>query len=174
MSETRPATWANLAAWGTLLSVLPSGVWRVLVGLGVDLGWSAEQLEFQQVPGSGTVYMIVLSAASLGCAAMTFALVKPWGERIPSWFPVVAGRRVPPALPATVSLIGAAMLTSIVIMSVANWDRVSGFSDNPKSGWAVLMAACYLSAAAWPILLLAVTVDYLRRHRRIPQRQQAE
>ncbi|MFF0531008.1 hypothetical protein ACFYT3_21800 [Nocardia amikacinitolerans] len=162
-----PPTWARWAAWGTVAAVAPSAVWRVLVGIGVDLGWSDEQLAFQHIPGGGTVYVIGLSVASLSCAALTFALVSPWGERFPRWFGSVAGRQVPPALPAITATVGAVAVLLIVAMSARNWDRVSGFADRPDSGWARLMAACYAPAALWPVLLLAVTADYWRRHRRL-------
>ncbi|RJO75564.1 hypothetical protein D5S18_14105 [Nocardia panacis] len=166
MLVRQPPVWAQWAAWGTVLAVIPSAVWRVSVGLGVDLGWSDEHLRLEQIPGRGTTYVIQLSVLSIGCAAMTFALVRPWGERFPRWIPWLGGRRVWPAVPATVSLAGGLAVAAIVVVSALRWDGVSGFADNPHSPWAKLMIACYAPAALWPILLFAVTGDYIRRHLR--------
>ena len=52
-------------------------------------------------------------------------------------------------------------------MTLPNWERVSGFADNPESGWHLFMVACYAPALLWPPLLLAVTIQYaVRRSRR--------
>lgn len=160
-----PARWAIWASWAAFACVVPSGVWRIAVGVGVDLGWSQRQLELQQIPGAGTVYVIVLTVLSLAAAGMTVALVRPWSERFPAWFPLVGGRSIPLPLVLTVSVAGAIAVFTICVMSVVNWDRVSGFADQPGSGWAVLMAACYLPALLWAPLLLVVTGEHWWRRR---------
>jgi hypothetical protein len=144
---------------------VPSGVWRTLVGLGVDLGWSDAHLRSQHIPGSGTLYVIGLTVGSLALAVLTFGLVRPWGQVLPRWLPLVGGRRVPPSLTVGLALAGVALLSLIVVQSVLNRDAVSGFSDDPRSAWARLMVACYLPAVLWPLLLLAVTIDFWHRQR---------
>lgn len=53
--------WAVMCAWAALGSVVPSAIWRTLVGVGVPLGWSDAHLELEQIPGFGTAYVIALS-----------------------------------------------------------------------------------------------------------------
>lgn len=154
--------WAVLAAYGAIGCVLPSALWRTAVGVGAPLGWSDAQLTAQQIPGSGTVYVFALSALSIGAATLTLGLVRPWGERVPARIPLVGGKRVPVAIPVALAVAGAAVIGAICVLSVVNWAQVSGFDDR-TSGWALLMAACYLPALFWSPLLLAATWAYWRR-----------
>ena len=166
-ASTRPAPrWAHAAAWASVACVTPSAIWRTAVGVGIDLGWSADQLERQHLPGTGTVYVITLSAASLVGAALTLRLVRPDGDLVPGWVPVLGGRRVPVPVVVAVSLAGALVVGWVAMMSVRSWDQVSGFADQPGSRWALLMAACYAPALLWAPLLLAVTASYARRNAR--------
>ena len=166
-SSTPPAPrWAHAAAWAAVACVIPSAIWRTAVGVGVDLGWSADQLERQHIPGTGTVYVFTLSALSLVGAASTLRLVRPDGDRVPGWVPVLGGRRVPVTVVVAVSLAGVLVVGWAAVMSVRSWDQVSGFADQPGSGWALLMAACYAPALLWAPLLLAVTASYARRSAR--------
>ena len=72
--------WAVAAAYATVASVLPAGIWRTLVGLGVELGWIEEHLRLVRIPGYGTLYVITLTVLSIGCAALTLGLVYPVGR----------------------------------------------------------------------------------------------
>jgi hypothetical protein len=81
--------WAVIAAWVTVLTVLPSSVWRTAVGLGIPLGWTDEHLRLEHIPGYGTAYVIGLSVASIAAASLTLGLVYPWGDRVPTWVPAV-------------------------------------------------------------------------------------
>lgn len=115
-------------------------------------------------PRSGTVYVIALSIGSMACAALTFGLLRPWGDVLPQWLPLVRGRTARPRLAVGIARAGTLGVLMIVVLSVSNWGQVSGFADDPDSGWARLMIACYLPVALWPVRLLAVTADYWRRH----------
>lgn len=157
--------WAVLAAYGAVLSVVPSGVWRTAVGLGVPLGWSDEHLRLERIPGEGTRYVISLTALTLGAALLTLGLVQRWGEVVPGWVPVVGGRRVPTLLAVVPATAGALTVTTVAAVSAVHWDDVSGFADDPDSGWARLMALCYAPALLWGPLLAAVTMAYWRRRR---------
>jgi len=161
--------WALICAWATVVCVLPCGVWRIAVGLGAPLGWSQAHLQLERIPGYGTFYVIWLSAASIAAATLTFGLVYRWGEQIPSRIPLLAGRRLPVELVAAVSVIGAVVVAGIVVLSIAHWSSVSGFSDQPASGWAILMAVCYAPTVLWSPLLLATTVAYVRRRSHHPR-----
>jgi hypothetical protein len=166
---TRPVSgtprWALFCAWATPVCVIPSGIWRTLVGFGVPLGWTRAHLRQEQIPGFGTVYVLALTLLSVSAAALTLGLVYRWGECLPGWVPLMSGRRIPVWLPTLVAVGGAAIVTCLIVLSITNWSHVSGFADNPRSGWAMLMMACYVPAALWPPLLLAATYSYVRRRR---------
>lgn len=155
--------WAVACAGATVLCVVPSSVWRVLVGIGVPLGWSDEHLALERIPGFGTFYVISLSVASVGAAALTLGLVQRWGEVFPRWIPGLGGRRVALWFPVVAVLVGAAAVAQLVVTSIVHWSSVSGFADRPSSAWAILQLACYLPATLWPLLLLATLVAYVRR-----------
>lgn len=165
MSKPVPRTprWAVVTAWATVASVIPSAVWRVAVGLGVPLGWSQRQLDAQAIPGWGTAYVIALSLLSLAAATLTLGLVQPWGERLPARLTILGDRSVPRAVVVGFAIAGAVAVLAICVLSILNWDAVSGFRDRPRSGWALLMIACYLPALLWSPLLLATTWAYWRR-----------
>jgi hypothetical protein len=179
LTRKQPVTgtprWAVVCAWLTVACVLPSGLWRTAVGLGVPLGWSQEHLDLERIPGPGTWYVINLTVLSLAAASLTLGLVHAWGERVPRGVPLLGGRPVPVAVPALVAVTGAVVVAGIVGLSVVHWSDVSGFADRPGSGWAVLMDACYAPVAAWAPLLLAVTWAYVRRRGQafLPQTGQA-
>ena len=162
-----PPRWASWLAWGTVACLVPSAIWRTAVGLGVDLGWSQEHLDLEQIPGFGSFYVIALSVLSLFAASLTLGLVRPWGERFPSWLPLARGRSVPVLMAVVPALVGTCLVLAISVKSILSWDRVSGFADRPDSWWAALMAACYLPAVLWGPMLLAVTWDYWRRRSRL-------
>lgn len=169
-SRFRPVSgtprWAVICAWATVACVLPSSAWRTAVGLGAPLGWSQAHLRLERLPGYGTFYVIWLSGASIAAAALTLGLVYRWGEQIPSRALLLGGRRLPVSLVATISVTGVVIVTGIVGLSIAHWSSVSGFSDRPTSGWAILMAVCYAPAVLWSPLLLATTLAYIRRRTR--------
>ena len=155
--------WAVVAAYAALLSVVPSALWRSAVGLGVPLGWTQEQLRSQDIPGSGTWYVLGLSVLTVGAAALTLGLVRPWGERVPASVPVLGGRRLPALAVTAVAAAGALVVTAICVLSAVNWPAVSGFAGRTSSPGGVFMIACYLPALLWGPLLLAVTWAYWRR-----------
>ena len=168
MRSVVPGTprWAVLAAYGALASVLPSALWRTAVGFGVPLGWSDAQLRSQDIPGSGTCYVLALSAGSILAAALTLGLVQAWGDRFPEAVPFLGGRRVPALLVTVVAVGGALAVIGICFLSAVNWSSVSGFAGDTWSPGGILMMACYLPAVAWGPLLLAVTWAYWRRQPR--------
>lgn len=164
-SDHAPGTpsWAVVAAYAAALSVWPSALWRTAVGLGVPLGWSDEQLASQDIPGSGTWYVLGLSAVSIAAASLTLGLVKRWGEQLPAALPFVGGRRPPVLAVVGLATVGAVLVTGIGVVSAASWEQVSGFAGRTRTPGGLLMIACYLPALLWGPLLLAVTWAYWRR-----------
>jgi hypothetical protein len=139
----RYAVWA---AWLAVLSVLPSAAWRTSIGFGARLGTSDGWRHFQDLPGSGTWYVLGLSIASLSAASLTFGLVQPWGERIPAWVPGLGGRAVPTALAVTVALAGATSVIVICALSVIAWDKIIRIGGPPTAAGYALAVAAYAPA----------------------------
>lgn len=160
------APWIKLAAYAVPLCVLPSAAWRlgqVLRGLPAacprTMGWVEPY------------YVASLSVVSLGAALLTIGLVRRWGEVVPSWLPLIGGRRVPVPAAVVPAVIGVVLLSGLVLFGALN-QTVLHVNERPAApgcepptegpgGWLVTLA--YLPLSAWPPLLLVVTIAYHRR-----------
>ncbi|MGK5548086.1 hypothetical protein ACSNOH_25650 [Streptomyces sp. URMC 127] len=158
--------WARVAARLTVASTVPSGLWRIALAVGVPLGVGEEELrEGYHSPGWGTVYMIGLSVLAEALALLTVGLVRPWGEVVPRWVPVLGGKAVRPAAAVVPAAVGAGLVTllwwsQLIVLLFIPHDHPA-----PYGGYRALMLACYLPLLLWGPLLAAVTVSYHRRHR---------
>ncbi len=147
--------------------MLPAGIWRILLGLGVPLGFSPVALEADGMPGWGTVWVIFLTLLTEALALLSFGLVRPWGEVVPGWVPGFAGRRIPPAPVVMSASLAGALLTVmwtfavLGLVPIAGLDRVDHFIGG--AGWRALLIACYAPALLWGPLLLWLTYVYHRR-----------
>jgi len=110
------------------------------------------------------VYVIALSVFAEGLAFLTVGLVRPWGERVTAWIPLVGGRAVRPWAAIVPAMVGGLVLTGFLMHMPFVFFAGGGSAEDEAHGWwAVLMAACYLPLTAWGPLLLAVTYAYYRR-----------
>ncbi|RSM62666.1 hypothetical protein DMH03_11365 [Amycolatopsis sp. WAC 01376] len=159
--------WANLAAHATLLATLPSGLWRIAMGLGVPVGFTAQGLVEFGIPGWGTAYVFGLSLLAEALAFLTLGLVRPWGEVWPRWIPGLRGRRIPPLAAILPAAAGAIALIALSVQALFGWAEAG--SSMPPGSWedspvyGIVMAACYAPLLLWGPLLAAVTVHYARR-----------
>ncbi|MGN0096777.1 MAG: hypothetical protein ACI38U_12025 [Corynebacterium sp.] len=172
MAETRTAVWTRRCAIGAFAVALPTALWRVLPGLGVTLGTPADWREFQQLPGSGTWYVLGLSGVQLLAAACCLLLAVPVERVVPPRASARLGRAIPTAI-GVAGLTGAGVLLVLVVMSIIAWEKVDPFAGETYGGWAWLSLACYLTAALWPVLLAPASIGYLlqnRGHRRALRR----
>jgi hypothetical protein len=87
--------WARIAAYAVPLAVLPSALWRLLLVLGFSMG-TLRDGERVQVHGAESVYIVGLTVVLKALAPLTLGLVRPWGERGPSWIPLLGSRRIAP------------------------------------------------------------------------------
>lgn len=162
--------WAHWAAHTVPLLVLPSGLWRIALGVGIPVGFTGELARLYHAPGWITPYVFVLTLAAEAVALLTLGLVRPWGEVVPGWVPRFGGRRIPTTLAVTLATTGVLALTLIAIPTVTLWNgpENTGDPDAPQglAGW--IMTACYAPQLAWPPLLAVVTVVYWRRRRGRP------
>ncbi|MFJ1757386.1 hypothetical protein [Kitasatospora sp. NPDC088134] len=167
--------WAVLAAHAVPLVVLPSGLWRLLMTAGLAGVGHSENPGYRSRPVE-YLYALFLSLVCEGLALLAMGLVKPWGEVLPRWLPLLGGRRVPiraAVVPATVGtallvLFGAYFFLNPVLFHL-HFTPLVGNEGTPTShlevsGWSqVLFLACYLPLLAWPPLVGAVTRAYYRR-----------
>ncbi|MGK4578606.1 hypothetical protein [Kitasatospora sp. HPMI-4] len=154
-----PPRWAVRAAHLAAATALPSGLWRIVMGLGVPVGFDTSNLS---VPGWFTVVCIAMSLGTEGLALLTLGLVKSWGDVVPRWIPLLGGRRVPPPAAAVPAALGAAALMALTI---PNAHGFGGAKGAPTGMALAVMDACYAPLLLWGPLLAAVTVSYCYRHR---------
>ncbi|WP_238176468.1 hypothetical protein [Kribbella albertanoniae] len=157
-----PARWAVWCAYAVPWMILPTALWRLPIAFGFAMGMvdpSAPPWAWWAVPY--TLGLIVLIEV---LAVLTVGLVAPWGEAVPRWLPWVGGVRVNPRVVTAAAVIGGLALSVLWISDLIRWllgDRVEF-----RSGWWETIAlVALLTHVAWGPLLLAVTVDYWRRHR---------
>lgn len=171
-AERRPPQWAVRTAHLITLLMLPSGLWRVGVALGLSEGIrvaAGTDASSGLVRGWGTVYVLGLTAVSEGVGLLSLGLVRPWGEVFPRWIPHLGGRRVPPAAATAVAAVGAIALMAIWTFATVDFFVLTVFGAPGRgfvfaSGWwEALLIGCYLPLLLWGPLLLAVTWAYYRR-----------
>lgn len=168
--------WARVAAHAVPLVVLPSSLWRL--SLAADVAGVRGSDPGQTSTLANWLYILCLSAIGEGVALLTLGLVKPWGEVVPRWIPVLGGRRVPVKAAVIPATAGAALLAAIGVYFFANmlfFHLHFAPAVGPKGGAhprleiggrpKVFFLACYLPLPLWPILVAACTVAYRRRRR---------
>lgn len=153
--------WAVLAAHLVPLATLPSGLWRIGLALGFSMGMLDNGVPIELPPGE-RVYVVGLSLVIEALALLTLGLVRPWGERVPRWLPLIGGREVRPYAAIVPAALGALALA--VIWGVAFRD----FPSPPEmeiagAVWHAVFVAVYLPLLLWAPLLGVVTYSYYRR-----------
>ncbi|MGG2461160.1 hypothetical protein ACO0M4_15280 [Streptomyces sp. RGM 3693] len=154
--------WAVWAAHLTTLVVLPSGLWRLALVVGCPAGYSTEGFVPFDTAGAKVV-MLALSVFSELAALLTIGLVRPWGEVVPGWVPLIGGRTVHPAAAAVTAGLGALALT--VLWAGVPWWWSYPHRDMTPTG-NIVVGILYQPLFLWGPLLGAVTVSYWRRRRR--------
>ena len=106
-----PARWTVRTAHLITLLMLPSGLWRIGVVLGYSMGIrnaaGVDAASGGLAPGWQAVAILGLTVVSEGVGLLALGLVRPWGEVVPSWIPLIRRRRVPPVGVTVVAAVGA-------------------------------------------------------------------
>ncbi|MBC6470462.1 hypothetical protein HKK74_33985 [Actinomadura alba] len=143
---------------------LPSGIWRILFGLGLPAGFTGSQ-DPQNGPWFMLPYVIALTAVAEALAFLSMGLVRPWGEVWPRWVPFLRGRPVRPPAAIIPAALGSVVLTLLWTPLLFGF-RTDADPELPHGAKAVILFLCYLPLVAWGPLLAAVTVAYAVRRRR--------
>jgi hypothetical protein len=153
-----PQRWTVVAAHLVPLVTLPSGLWRLALVAGLPIGLRDDI----SVHGGEAVYIVGLSVVSEALALLTLGLVRPWGERAPSWLPFIGGKRVAPYAAIVPATLGAVALAAIWAYAFRDFPNVgeAAFTD---AGGQVLLMVCYTPLLLWAPLLGVVTYAYYRR-----------
>ncbi len=101
----------------------PSVVWRVIVGLGVNLGTPAPD-QAERIPGSDTTSVLGLSTIQLCAALLTLVLTRREGDRMPTWLLLIGGHRLSMTLILDCSAAGIAALTFLCGVSAIHCGTV--------------------------------------------------
>ncbi|MBZ4318100.1 hypothetical protein [Streptomyces huiliensis] len=153
-----------MAAHAVPLAVLPSGLWRMAMAVGIPVGWSGQLAEDWQPSPENFFYITLLTVVTETLAFLTLGLVRPWGERLPRWFPFLGGRRVPVWAAAVPAGLGALAVAAVTLpMFWGGMPADAGGSDAPQGVAALVMNACYVPLLLWGPLVAVVTVAYCRR-----------
>ncbi|MCZ4102499.1 MULTISPECIES: hypothetical protein [Streptomyces] len=159
--------WVDLAAHAVPLAVLPSGLWRMAMAVGIPVGFSGQLAKDWQPGLEVSSYITLLTLVTEGLALMTLGLVRPWGERVPRWIPLLGGRRVRTWAAVVPALLGAFAVTALTTeMFWGGWPAEAGGSEAPQGMAALIMNACYVPMLLWGPLVAVVAVSYALRRRR--------
>nr|WP_116215375.1 hypothetical protein [Streptomyces olivoreticuli] len=165
-SPAAPPRWAVGAAHLTALVVLPSGLWRIAMVLGYPAGYTEAGFGPFETLGSKT-WMLTLSVLCELVAFLTIGLVRPWGEVVPRWMPLVGARRVRPMAVVVTASLGATALTAL--WANVPWWWTYPHEDMTPTGH-LLVGILYQPLILWGPLTAAVTISYYRRHRTAQRR----
>lgn len=165
-------TWVKVVAWTVPLTTLPSVIWRLVTSIGGLISGDDPCINPGQTSIGEAIWILAaLPSGQLGLALLTIGLIRPWGEVIPQWIPVLGGRQVPVTFAATAATAGAVMLVvcvvGFVIMPILGLVEEKPLNPLPPGcsvpDWEVLR--WYLPMTVWPPLLLVVTWHYVKRRR---------
>lgn len=167
---TRPEAAARWGRWAVGVAVLVPilyAVTRWAWALGMPLGITEEFLREGQASGLWLAGAALATLAVVG-ALLTLGLVQRWGEEFPGWWPIIGGRRVPPAVAVVPAAAVAVLVTAAGLMFV-RLTLAGGFAFDENTtftltdNWAAL--APELLWPIWGIALGAATLAYHYRRR---------
>lgn len=164
---------AGVTRWETAIAhlipwlLVPSGLWRIALGLGVPVGFTGELAELYAAPGWITSYVFALTLLTELAGLTAFAFVQRWGVVVPTGLPG-ASRPWPPWLVFGAGLLEVVIVASATLPMAINWDGPEnmGDPDAPQGAARVIMTIAYLPALAWaPLLAVLIGAAALRRLR---------
>ncbi len=163
--------WADRVARALPLLGLPVCLWRLPIGFGFRMGMDiapSHQPLWLTVP-----YVCTLSLLSEAFALACLVLVRPWGETVPGWVPVLRGRRVPPYAVLVPATVAGLLLMALLVDWILTAFHIGGLSTVPYENvwWRGLADTVSFLFVLWGPLVLALTWAYYRRRCRPAPRQ---
>ena len=159
-TPTAAARWGRWATYAAVLLPLPYAATRVAWAFGFPLGLSGSDEASLAIDPSVRVNVLSLGGMPLVGALLTLGLVRRWGEVFPGWLPVLAGRRVPPAL----AIVPASVASAVLITGgLAIWRMVIAEGIGDSAGWGAVVPG--LVFLPWGIALGLATLAYYYRRR---------
>jgi hypothetical protein len=165
---TTPVNAARWGKWAVAVAVIIPLLYaatRWAWALGIPLGISQEFYREGQAVGLWWAGAALATVAIIG-AFLTLGLVQRWGEIFPGWIPILAGRRVPPALAIVPASLVSILVTTAGLMFVRLTLRGAmseSFTFVGQEDWAAL--APELLWPLWGVALAAATLAYYYRRR---------
>ncbi|MFF3013146.1 hypothetical protein [Streptomyces sp. NPDC057939] len=173
LSVPPPPRWAVGAARIVAWSTVPSGVWRVALVLGVPVGVMEREEFLAAIPYNSVLialtYVLLIGAVAEAASYLALGLVRPWGEVVPRWIPLLGGRPVDPRIAVLVASLGALAVTFLWWVLLFGGLLKSPSPDPGISVGEALFVAAYAPLLLWGPLLAAVTWSYHRRHKARPR-----
>ncbi|WP_229845182.1 hypothetical protein [Streptomyces cinnamoneus] len=150
------------------LAVLPSGLWRMAMAVGIPVGFTGQLAEDWKAGPETSTYITLLTLVSEGFALLALGLVRPWGERVPGWVPFLADRRIPVWVAVVPATLGSLAATALAWpMFLLTTPAGAGGAEAPQGTAAFVMNACYFPLLLWGPLVAILTVAYARRRRNV-------
>ncbi|HET9852029.1 MAG TPA: hypothetical protein VFP56_05925 [Candidatus Limnocylindrales bacterium] len=161
----RAASWGRRATYVAAAVPLVYAATRWAWALGIPLGISEEFLRQGQEVGLWLAGAALATVAVVG-AILTLGLTQSWGEAIPSWVPILGGRRVPPALVTVPAGVVAVVVTSAGVMF---WRLVLAGGFTLGTGQTLTLEDSWAALAPellWPVWGVALGIGALGYHLR--------
>ncbi|MER5930260.1 hypothetical protein [Streptomyces sp. NPDC002054] len=147
--------------------MLPSCLWRLLIALGVPMGWGpGSDLHHSYFPGWASLVLLSVCALQEAAGLLSLGLVQRWGEQVPRWVPGWGGRRIHPAVALVPAALGALAVTGITFLGAWVWNDTNAANPNSPTGFfGSVFTLTYAPLLLWGPLLGILTVAYWRRRR---------
>ncbi|NDU77293.1 hypothetical protein GWI34_32420 [Actinomadura sp. DSM 109109] len=168
-THARAPRWAVWCAWATVLCTVPSGLWRMALGFGVDVGFTGKLGEMY----TGVdimVYVLTLTVVSQAAAFLALGLIRPWGQTVLRWIPFLGGRRIPPLAVIIPAALGGTAVTALCLAVTLPSGGPLTNPEFPQGTAGLIMDVCYAPLLLWGPLVLLLTAHYARRRSAAPSR----
>lgn len=132
------------------------------LGFGVDVGFTGKLGEMY----TGVdimVYVLALTVVSQAAAFLTLGLVRPWGQTVPRWLPLLGGRRIPPLAATIPATLGGTAVTVLCLSPTLPPGGPLADPEFPQGTAALIMDVCYAPLLLWGPLVLVLAAHYARR-----------
>lgn len=105
----------------------------------------------EDLPNDVRIWGLLLAAGGVVGSVLTLGLIRPWGERLPRWMPLVGGRPVPPAAAIAPGAVVAVLITAgavpLLVAGVTSGEILLGIVFLPLWYWGPMLGLAVLAYA---------------------------